>query len=103
MQSSGSSSRRTLFSSFSVRGPWQAQYPPLQPPLEALIYLPVQHWLGDFVALRATSAVYEAIGAGLLMVLLARLRVERRIGILVFATLLLNPIGWVTSALSGRR
>jgi hypothetical protein len=82
-------------------GTFEAQYPPLQPPLEALIYLPVEHWLGDFVALRVTSVVYEAIGAGLLMVLLARLRIERRIGILVLATLLLNPIGWVTSALWG--
>jgi len=82
-------------------GTFQAQYPPLQPILEALIYRPIQHWLGDFIALRGTSALYEAAGAGLLAVLLARLRVNVLIGSLVLATLVFNPIGWVTSALWG--
>ena len=82
-------------------GTFEAQYPPLQPILEALFYLPIQHWLGDFIALRATSAIYEAAGAGLLIILLARLRVNALIGSLVLATLFLNPIGWVTSALWG--
>ena len=82
-------------------GTFEAQYPPLQPLLEALFYRPIQHWLGDFIALRATSAIYEAAGAGLLVILLARLRVNALIGSLVLATLFLNPIGWVTSALWG--
>src|ERR1700722_11831914 len=81
---------------------FMAAYPPLQPPLEGLFYLPLQHWFGDFIALRATSAIYESIGAGLVTVLLARVRVNPFVGWLVLATLLLNPIGWVTSALWGQ-
>lgn len=82
-------------------GTYQTQFPPLQPLIEALIYRPTQHWFGDFIALRFTSAVYEAIGASLLTILLARLKISAFVGLLVLATLLLNPIGWAASALWG--
>jgi hypothetical protein len=90
------------FQNFLGWGNFVAAYPPLQPLLEAAIYLPFQHLFGDFIALRVTSSIYEAIGAGLLTILLARLRSNAFIGMLVLTTLLFNPIGWVASALWGQ-
>ena len=100
-RSSGKTCPKTPCSSLRAGGRSKRSTLPSSPSSRRCSTGRYKHWLGDFIALRATSAIYEAAGAGLLVILLARLRVNALIGSLVLATLFLNPIGWVTSALWG--
>ena len=86
------------FEPFTGTRYWAGQYPPLQGMAEAVFFLPLRYFMGEFMAIRLTFIIWEAVAVFLAWLCINRMQVPERMARMGMLLLVIMPAGWMTSA-----